>query len=57
MILSLTKIKKSYQTDIYAYGLEESTVKLMRLAGFKETELMINASDDRIGRLMIWHHY
>jgi len=52
MLKALYKIQNSYKTNLYGYGLEESTYKLMKMAGFKETQLLIE-TDNHLKRRML----
>ena len=52
MVTVLRKIQKSYNSPIYGYGLEDSTYKLMRLAGFVETGLQIKLTNGTHGRIL-----
>ena len=57
MLKTLSKIQKSYGTPIYAYGVDKTTNKLMKMAGFKGTSLMVKTTIGTHERLMLWHRY
>ena len=52
MLKALKKIQDSYRVDLYGYGLDESTYKLMRMSGFKKTEIMIKTDNNLERRLL-----
>ena len=49
----LKKLQKAYGTNLYGYGLEDSTYKLMKPAGFEETEHYMTTTTNKTLRLMI----
>ena len=51
----LGKIQKSYKSPICGYALEESTYKLMKSAGFKETGLNIQLNNGQRRRILCLH--
>ena len=51
----LAKLKGAYGADLYAYGVDPATIKLMDRLGFVDTGLVIKTTIGEHGRIKRWH--
>ena len=52
MVKTIRKLQKDYKVDLFGYGEDESTYKLMKMAGFIETNLEITNDNKNKGMVL-----